>query len=398
MPPIPASISASKPPPPISGAIKSTVKPTSAVKSLAAGQNTFRMAQVPKSSVRASPSQSQKQLHKQTSVPQMRVNPQVPQPAREVQPPSVVPLPKPFESATLATSPPRVQIAPQPTVISQPEVKPKSSSNLSQLNLPPDTLRMLNILQSKIKLQMQNAGQPITSAALTNALAIAIGQLTKGSSNAKGGSSSGSGSSTTTALANLLKGKNQNQLVSALAAAVAGKKSTTTGPSKPVPIVPKVVTPTTTTTKTNAEGSVPKPDILLPKKDKISAITIPANPVKSKQISPEIAPSTTTHISPSDTMAKGSCSRPNAEVISEMLAKASKLTNPSPSIRAALVQLQAHAAKLGLEIPENLIKMGITEKGTVTECELKRPGAEIDAQKVVKLQKTEDSGGSNGSG
>ena len=41
-------------------------------------------------------------------------------------------------------------------------------------------------------------------------------------------------------------------------------------------------------------------------------------------------------------------------MISEMLAKASKLTNPTPSIKAALLQLQAHATKLGLPIPENL--------------------------------------------
>lgn len=276
------------------------------VQSMAAGQNTFRMTQAPKLS--GPPSQAtQSQLQMQTSVPQMRVNPQIPQGVRDpkasgtsaslspvaatagspgVSTTSGSPVPSTgnwqSQSRTgKSVSPPAPSVASSPSVSSIPVTnataaaatssaaskpvaktnvassassgtgtaarKPAVNANLSNLNLPKETLRILTLLQDKIKAQMEASGQVINSALLTNALAIAISQLTKNSG-------SGGGAA---AITNLLKGKNQAQLVNALATAISSAKKTG-GPSGSSSSThgtkPKPVNPLATTS-----SSVPKP-------------------------------------------------------------------------------------------------------------------------------------------
>ena len=559
------------------------------VQSMAAGQNTFRMTQAPKTSgPPAQPTQSQ--LQKQTSVPQMRVNPQIPQGVREVknQPfsgtkesgtASQTSLSGPWQqqsqgqfsstplaSSSRSSSPVASDLSSNKTNSAGSDTKssgtaaakPGISANLANLNLPKDTLRILNLLQEKIKAQMQSSGQPINSKILTNALAIAISQLTK---NSAGGGPA--------ALSNLLKGKNQAQLVSALATAIiSAKKPNGAGPSKgsssssasgaprqasatqhsparasthsdqsskrsvspaaaftPPPLpkalngipglmkihppvnVPSAIsspasltaglpvtlsnvatsthvpqqqrlptlpprqstspspvlasspsppkqsisfgTPTVSTsptlpaTSTSNEavnlkldanaGSLPPPVPGNPSSDSTSSAsplkessTLETSPMKSTSTSQEVGPTppapqdVTTPSAPAQAQSTplvsataptgaGSAAKSKAEMIAEMLAKASKLTNPSPSIKAALAQLQAHATKLGLKIPDNLKKLDTTSSGvqaitsapsssnTVTNNNLKRNtesthesiSANSDEHKS-KIQKTGD--------
>ncbi|KAF5093530.1 hypothetical protein D0Z00_004011 [Geotrichum galactomycetum] len=276
------------------------------VQSMAAGQNTFRMTQAPKLS--GPPSQAtQSQLQMQTSVPQMRVNPQIPQGVRDpkasgtggslspvattagspgipvtggssvsstgnwqtqnrtgkpvspsapsvVSSPSVSSIPITNATAAAATSSAASKPVAKTNVASSTSAgtgtaarKPAVNANLSNLNLPKETLRILTLLQDKIKAQMEASGQVINSALLTNALAIAISQLTKNSG-------SGGGAA---AITNLLKGKNQAQLVNALATAISSAKKTGTssGSSSGTHVnKPKPVNSSATTS-----SSVPKP-------------------------------------------------------------------------------------------------------------------------------------------
>lgn len=468
-----------------------TARGAGSVQSMAAGQTTFRMTQPPKqaggvggagASGARGAQPTPMQLQKQTSVPQMRVNPQIPKGVAgagsgvgggksEGQPRqakfSVTPtaLPEPSENAASASSASAASKAASS--------KPALNSPLSSLNLPKDTLRILNLLQDKIKAQMQSSGQPINSTVLTNALAIAIAQLTKTS----GGGAGGAGGAA--ALANLLKGKNQAQLVSALASAISsakkpGASASVAGASKPssspapqaasassssssaatsseaaavkrsaspadlfkqqpqhqpkplgIPVPaaisapaslaagslpghlsgiaklpPSLASPAASSTlstvipsATTAEAAVPttapvqksaspapssaaaeatqqpigssssRPQSISPtpppsfstnsSSAPVSSTSAPPPPASAAVSSPSPVPTIASPATPA-TSSSGAAPKSKAELISEMLAKASKLTNPSPSIRAALAQLQAHATKLGLKIPDNL--------------------------------------------
>lgn len=491
---------------------------TVSVQSMAAGQSTFRMTQAPKlSGPPAQPTQSQ--LQKQTSVPQMRVNPQIPLGVRETKGQSPG-LPRDASSPPAAWQPPlqhsgKFSTTPVPVVsrsgsvsteskpVSKPVAKPSINANLAHLNFPKDTLRILNLLQEKIKAQMQSSGQPINSAVLTNALAIAISQLTKNSGGGAGGGAA--------ALTNLLKGKNQAQLVSALATAITSAKKpgasgsakagssassrsqspsvghspavpSPAGPSSggpdmvrrsvsptssfklpqshkslespvlgkrhpPVTVPTAISSPASLTSGTlpahlssianfsqslSRTSAVPKSTSISPPSNSISeglppkwsppqtsvgasasrqagspvppglphisklptstpaTVTVSSNTNSSSSISDqpfssrEVTPATVTscaHTTPntpadkkiqpsisttsasalpssalpgSSIPAPSAASKSKAEMIADMLAKASKLTNPTPNIKAALAQLQAHATKLGLKIPENL--------------------------------------------
>lgn len=248
----------------------SSARGQGSVQSMAAGQNTFRMTQAPKLS--GPPSQAtQSQLQMQTSVPQMRVNPQIPQGARDPKSSSTSTSPvlvadgstgvaatsqlstsassnwqnqnktgksvSPSTSSGVKSSSSSIPVTNASSAtgasstVAKAAVKSNTvgsastgtttrksnvNANLSNLNLPKETLRILNLLQDKIKAQMEASGQVINSALLTNALAIAISQLTKNSG-------SGGGAA---AITNLLKGKNQAQLVNALATAISSAKKT----------------------------------------------------------------------------------------------------------------------------------------------------------------------------
>lgn len=477
-PVVPTTSSASAPP-------SSAATPTP---SMAAGQTTFRMTQAPKKTAgESSGTTSQSQLHKQTSVPQMRVNPQVPQGARG------------NSASASSTDRTKFSAAPAPdvsvtkTVPSTPApAKPSTTTSgsgtnaLASLNLPKETMRVLTLLQDKIKTQMQNSGQQVNSAVLTNALAIAISQLTKGS----GGPA---------ALSNLLKGKNQAQLVNALAAAIssakkpgAAKQTTPAATPAPAPAkaspspapapLPKVHPPVNVPAAISSPASLtsgtlpahlssianfgmpqgewspppasatasapasvsPPPPPAAPKQPsptepvKVAAVAnaaaapVPApttTPVKPEPIAPAKASSTepaevpkpavpapasssptpapapakaptpapapapapaapaAAAVAPAPAPAPTSTKpKPKAEMIADMLAKAAKLTNPSPSIRAALVQLQAHATKLGLEIPENLKKLTAE---AAAEGGAKRAADESKEGHRDKIQKTD---------
>jgi hypothetical protein len=276
------------------------------VQSMAAGQNTFRMTQAPKLS--GPPSQAtQSQLQMQTSVPQMRVNPQIPQGVRDpkssgtgvslspvattagssgnsvpgdssvpstgnwqtqnrtgksVSPPapsvvsssSVSSIPATNTTAATATSSATSKPVVKTNVASSTSAgtgtaarKPTVNANLSNLNLPKETLRILTLLQDKIKTQMEASGQVINSALLTNALAIAISQLTKNSG-------SGGGAA---AITNLLKGKNQAHLVNALATAISSAKKTGSSSSSSSSTHTNKTKPVNASTTTSS--SVPKP-------------------------------------------------------------------------------------------------------------------------------------------
>lgn len=384
--------------PPIPPSTSSTMPPSNTVKSLADGQSTFRMTQVPKSSKPAQASQTK--LHQQASVPRMRVNPQTPQVTHDV--PSLP------NSQHPSHPPSVVKVENLNPESNSSEIKPKSA-NLANLNIPMETLRVLNLLQGKIKAQMQSTGQPINSAVLTNALAVAIGQLAKGSG----------GKGTFSGLANLLKGKNQAQLVNVLAAAVTSAKKPS-GPSNannppvktPAPILPKSPETdgshgenngtsilesnsevTSELSVTPLEHNEARKPSLEQSKPNMNSKDISSGTDDSNQ---NIRMTTTPSVVKGDTMRPSAtpdagikASRPKAEVISEMLIKASKLTNPSPSIRAALAQLQAHAIKLGLEIPENLVKLNATNSDS---GDLKRAAEGLGKQDEPKLkvQKTGD--------
>lgn len=361
MPPIPPSISTPPTRPPI-------------VKSLADGQNTFRMSQVPITSGNAASSQSQ--LQKQTSVPQMRVNPQVPDSIKSLPAPASTPpiKPGPEQLSAQPASSTTESNAAQPVTSS--ETKSKSAS-ISQLNLPKNTVRLLALLQEKIKAQMASAGQPINSAVLTNALAVAITQLTKGSG--------GKGSGGTAALATLLKGKNQAQLINAIAAAAAKKPGPSKKPDAPPDAVPEVVDKEESQTEVEIKLSSEGPSHPAPK----SVSPTPTLPTDQKLA--DVTPTTAFKEPNPASLGLGTAAgKPKAAVIAEMLSKASKLTNPSPSIRAALVQLQAHATKLGLKIPDNLANLESADKSSSSRG-LKRSAEEVVGTEdfKVKAQKTD---------
>lgn len=358
MPPIPPSISTPPTRPPI-------------VKSLADGQNTFRMSQVPKSSGNAASSQSQ--LQKQTSVPQMRVNPQVPESIKSAPAPASIPPLKPERPAQPASS--TTESSPAQHITAS-DTKSKQAS-ISQLNLPKNTVRLLALLQEKIKAQMASAGQPINSAVLTNALAVAITQLTKGSG--------GNGTGGAAALANLLKGKNQAQLINAIAAAAAKKPGPSKKPDAPPATVPEVVVKEELQLQVETKPSPEEASHPAPKS------VSPTLALLAEQKPADVTPTTVSkEPNPASLGLGGAAGKPKAEVIAEMLAKASKLTNPSPSIRAALVQLQAHATKLGLKIPDNLANLEAVDKSS-SSGGIKRPAEEaVETEDVkVKAQKTD---------
>lgn len=499
-------------------ALPAAAKSLGPVQSMAAGQNTFRMTQAPKLSGPATQA-TQSQLQKQTSVPQMRVNPQVPQGVRDKSAVGAATSPDVETSASpqgwttqqkqgnLLSTPVSASRSTSPAAApaAKPAAKANVNANLANLNLPKDTLRVINLLQEKIKAQMQSSGQPINSTVLTNALAIAITQLTKNSGSSGGGAA---------ALSNLLKGKNQSQLISALATAISSAKkpgsaskassragsphgaaspsqsrSSTAVPSpgpsgrssspaehfkspapKPVsmPAMPKLHPPVNVPAAISSPASlsagslpahlssianfgmprvaqnnvettkwspppVPVPALMSPQQQSSSSpapkaslppvtqsdavpktaspapvdptpvttlpevMEVPA-PVSSTTASkPSSSTSTTASPGPSTPApAATSAAKSKAEMISEMLAKASKLTNPSPSIRAALAQLQAHATKLGLKIPDNLKNLDVTaptapKSSSSSTLGNKRTAETIEAEdeSKPKIQKTE---------
>lgn len=425
----------------------------SVVKSLADGQGVFRMAQVPKLS-RPSVQPSPSELQKQTSVLQMRVNPQVPRNVRQAAQPSddVRVLPKIQQHAIkhqMRASLPhnqndKIAKSRDATPVVQ-DLQPKPAANHAQMTLPKDTLRALNLLQEKIKAQMVSSGQPINSAVLTNALAIAIGQLAK---------RSGEGVSGPNALASLLKGKNKAQLIGAITAAIGsarnpgpGQKPKTQGiqnvsagssasssysslstpklatalPTSPPSVtkVSKKISPESEASVTTSLGdkSEPSPNLSLnpiasPDKSRpLSPAGIPPASSDIPTATPNVTPVVSTTKRTTAINASASGTKPKAEVIAEMLIKASKLTNPSPSIRAALVQLQAHAVKLGLKIPDSLLKMnnsstssalpvaapipavdnnstGVGSAGGGRDLKRKAENASLEDGRVNKVQKT----------
>lgn len=427
---IPASIGNIRYSPPASssssaGTASATALPTPPVKSLADGQSTFRMSQLPKPS-NTGVSMENKTLRELTSVPKMRVNPQIPNSVRDVKAPPGSQEPPRQSSAQSNTVPLSTQQQPQdsnqvrasPPTLSSSQKPASKPSGLAHLNLPKETLRVLSFLQDKIKAQMEASGQTVNPAVLTNALAMAIAQLTKGGKGKAGG------------LAALINGKNQAALVNAIAAAVK-KQAEQRRASNPTGERPKVTRDSTP--NSSAQTNTDPPDLTQQKITSPAATkstsptavdkkphsspslsastTVPANDLQQPVVvitksPPAIAQSleatTTSSVakpSPVATSSKATASsqaksdaKPKAEVIAEMLVKASKLKNPSPSIRAALVQLQAHALKLGLEIPENLKNLSaVTSQTSVkrkaSESGIGTPDDSLSEGSPEKIQK-----------
>lgn len=407
MPPIPASISKLPPsigniefPPSsvIASPSPSASSTSGSMKSLADGQSTFRMSQVPKQNTNAT---EQKNLKEQTSVPKMRVNPQVPASLKDTAAGAKQSSPvveSKAASPVLGSSQGSNANASSSAASEQKNAKAAPASNgLGNLKLPKETLRVLGALQEKIKAQLEASGQSVSTSVLTNALAIAITQLSKG----------GNGG-----LASLIKGNNQTALVNAIATAVK-KQSSQRRPSasseerpvvkqdsatpiaqsasppapqpleaspestKPEPSKSPVETKTTPSESPQPALSKPQPE------DKLKSVTTTEDVLSGKQAGSPAPPASADTVKPKPEAKQEakSESKSKKEVIADMLAKASKLTNPSPSIRAALVQLQAHALKLGLEIPENLKNITAESNGNKgTASGSKRPMSEISDQ------------------
>ncbi|ANB12163.1 Fhl1p [Sugiyamaella lignohabitans] len=375
--------------------------------SLAAGQNTFRMAKPPKQQgnvnmTTQAPGQTPS-LKQSTSVPQMRVQPS-----------------KFYQAGNAGQSNSTISSTPVPAG----GANAGSSANKSNatvaavqsagLSLAPDTIKALGVLQQKIQTQIQSMGigTGANSQLLTNALAVAIAQAVK-----TGGANS---------ISSLLNGKNPAQLTQLLQtalAAMAKKKSPAAGPSAPatstattaptssapvaptatstaaadtVPVTPVAVAPVSNTqlppatstpvssatipavtsvpvsappptsvdlTQTPFESPAPQNTSTAPSVNTLSN-GLAENPTSTTPVQPPVAAAAaaavatpvsapappvssapTTATTASAAPAKPAA-KPSAATIAQLLAQASKISNPSPSMKAALEQLRAHASKL----------------------------------------------------
>lgn len=269
MPPLPATNSTSyytKP----SSTTPNSSQPLSSRPSLAAGQTTFRMTQTP--AFFTKPQTSLPDLQKQTSVPQMKVKPQIPNeifnnasgtPSNQssystnrVHAPLSIPaaistpgtskallysqkgqqsitslmssIPSKTSQASTSKTTPlnsntqqnqsfnKSGVATNSSTASQAtQSKTPSGSSSTASALPKDTLRIVNILHEKVKDTMQKMGQPLDSQVLTHVLANVITKLTKSGALAGGGKN---------IVSSLTSGKHKNLFVSALNAAIVSAK------------------------------------------------------------------------------------------------------------------------------------------------------------------------------
>lgn len=260
-----------------------------------------------------------------------------------------------------------------------------------------DAMKILALLQQKISQQFQQqlGGKAPSSALITNALAIAIAQATK--KNPSGG---------VNALQSLLNGDNAqqlNQIVMAAYNAVKSKQDT----QSPQPQVPQQTSQSQQVPQHQQTHQPVQPVQPQQQQQQVQPQQVPpqqqqAQPVKQNRPvdiqyqsqspapqfsppapqgsppvsqsamssqSPQIAASTTpasnspglatastssapAAAAPAAKPAAGLAALSNSDTtIAQVLEQASKISNPSPAVQAALKQLRAHAEKYGSDIP-----------------------------------------------
>lgn len=262
-----------------------------------------------------------------------------------------------------------------------------------------DAMKILALLQQKISQQFQQqlGGKAPSSALITNALAIAIAQATK--KNPSGG---------VNALQSLLNGDNAqqlNQIVMAAYNAVKTKQDAQAPAASRQPTPQSSTTPQQSTLQIKQERPVqtqqqgqstfssqspapqysppaqvsPKvmtqsPQVMASGSATVSPAPAPA-PAAPVQAAPAAAPAAArpspapaaptasasasspapaagSSASPAKPAAAGLTSLSNSDTtIAQVLEQASKISNPSPAVQAALKQLRAHAEKYGADIP-----------------------------------------------